>query len=113
MSSLRGGAPLKLRLEPLALAFLLLASPVLAQGKDDDDDDDKPKKPASRKDDESAKKKKDPDALPEDPLERSRALLARGRHDEAQELARALAQRDAKALAPRKVLAEILLKTGR
>jgi tetratricopeptide (TPR) repeat protein len=94
----------------LALALgSLLALPV-ARGQGDDDDDEKPKKPAKP---EPEAKKKDPDALPEDPLERSQALLARGRHDEAQELARALAERDPKALAPRVVLASILLKTGR
>jgi tetratricopeptide (TPR) repeat protein len=69
------------------------------------DEDDKPAKPAPEK--------KDPNALPEDPLERARALMNQGRHDEAVELARSLAEKDPKALAPRSLLVSLFLKTGR
>lgn len=112
----------------LGLALTLVLAPIATrgQGKDDDDDDETPKKaspaPRDKKGDEKsdgkdgkggAKKKADPDALPEDPLDRARALLGRGRHDEAQQLAQALADREAKARAPRVLLARIFLKSGR
>src|SRR5205823_5879053 len=102
------------RLSLLALALGLGLAPTLVRGQgkgDDDDEDEKPKKTTPKPDEKpqggAKPKKKDPDALPDDPLDRARALLARGRHDEAQQLAQALAEREPKARAPRVLLARL------
>jgi tetratricopeptide (TPR) repeat protein len=98
---------MKYRYLPLAASLLIAIAGgvLLAQ---DDGDDDAPK-PAKKPDE---PRKSGPDELPDEPLARAQALLARGRHDEATEIARSLVALDAKALAPRALLCEIYLKTG-
>src|SRR5271169_768950 len=87
----------------LALVAAFTTGALLAQ----DDDDDTPK--PAKKDEKKATK---PDELPEEPLPRARALLERGRHDEAADLARTLVAADPQAKAPRQLLCELYLKTG-
>ncbi len=82
--------------------FLLISAFAVGVVVAQDGDDEKPK-PA---------KKKGADELPDEPLPRARALMNKGRHDEALALARSLADADAKDKAPRKLLAELYLKTG-
>ncbi|MBI3723762.1 tetratricopeptide repeat protein [bacterium] len=86
----------------LALALAVLAAPLAVLAARAQDDEDAPRN-----------RKKDPDALPDEPLPRARALLERGRHDEAQALAFALVEKDPKAKAPRALLVSLYLKTGR
>jgi hypothetical protein len=75
--------------------FLLISAFAVGVVVAQDGDDEKPK----------PTKKKGADELPDEPLPRARALMNKGRHDEALALARSLADADAKDKAPRKLLA--------
>lgn len=57
--------------------------------------------------------KKKEDELPKEPLPLARALIGRGRHDEAETMLRALVEKDAKTAGPRAALAELYAKQGR
>src|SRR2546423_7969451 len=74
-----------------------------------EDDDEKPARPARP----AKAEAKDAGAAPLDALERARFFMDHGRHDEAEALASELAANSGKAWAPRQLLAELYLKTGR